>query len=168
MSPGMSFFEKIHFDVVQRSGICVRLGPCATWAVVGTRLWFWDPLSLLVTFISHMECHAFAGPPMHIPAGCSCRTAGLSVLGYQLKKVQKIQRYLGSSHNSVLSYDLWRKGHWAWCSGSCWLNYSVLSPEKRQSWHIQKQLQLIDKILTWRSYIKPLHICGILLANCSK
>lgn len=164
MSPGMSFFKK-NFDFVQYSGICIRLGPCPTWADVGTRLQFWDPLSLLATLLSHMECHAFAGSPMHIPAGC--RTAGLSVLCYQLKKEQEIQRYLGSSHSSVLSYDLWRKGHWAWSSGSCWLNYNVVCTEKRQSWHIQKKLQLNHKILIWRSYIQPLHICGILLATCS-
>lgn len=100
---------------------------------------------------------------------CSgCKTAGLSVLCYQLKKEQQIQRYLRSSHSSVLSYDLWRKGHWAWSSGSCWLNYSVVCTEKTQSWHIQKQLQLNQEILIWTSCIQPLHICRTLLATCSK
>lgn len=95
MSPGMSFFKKIHFDVVQCYGTCIRLGLCATWAAVGTRLQFWDPLSLLATLTSHMDgYHAFAGSPTHIPAGC--RTAGpvcaTSSRGY--KKYRVIQRVL--------------------------------------------------------------------------
>lgn len=131
--------------------VLVQGHPYTTWAAMGTRLWFWDPLSLLATLIAYIECHTFAGPPMYVPVGCSCRTARLPVVGYQLKKVQEEYRYLGISHNSALSYDLWRKGRRARCSGSCWLNYTLLYTDKRQSRHTQKQLQLIHKILIWRS-----------------
>lgn len=103
MSAGMLFFKKINFDV-QCFGTCARSGPHTTWAVVRTRIYFRDPLSLLATLITHIKCHNFAGPPMHTPTGCSCRTARLSEVGYQLKMVQEVYRYLGISHNSDSSF----------------------------------------------------------------